>query len=302
MDTTQILALASDHGLALEPASLRINEAGLDYQVVFATSTADQRWVLRIPRRPDVSVKIKEEATILDFVKPRVMFNVPDWRIHSDALIAYPLLPGEPGLTLDTETGEPIWNFDRENPAYCVELGQLIAQLHAIDPETARAAGIPVHHASDVRSSWLNDLAKVRGAFSIPNVLLERWTAWIREDSYWPTFTVFTHGELYPAHLLLQSGVKICSVLDWTTARVTDPAVEFMYHYMLASPEAFAMTVRAYEAAGGPHRPNLIGQCEALIAAGPVTYACYALTTGEPEHRVSAQKLLDSAASEDRSG
>lgn len=298
MEATHVLALAAEHDLQLDPASLGFNEAGLDYQVVFATSLAGQRWVLRIPRRDDVSRKMGEEAKILEFVKPLLTVNVPDWRIHSPRLAAYPMLPGEPGLTLDPATGEPLWHFDRENPAYCIELGRLIARLHSIDVEAARAAGIPVLEAAEVRSGWLRDLAEVRESFRVPNVLLERWTAWIRDDSLWPEFTVFTHGELYPAHLLLENGVDIRSVIDWSTAQVTDPAVEFMYHFMLASPESFALTVRAYEEAGGRHRANLVGQCEALIGAGPLTYARFALVSGESEHRRSAEELLESAAVE----
>lgn len=298
MDATHVLALAAEHGLALDPASLGFNEAGLDYQVAFAADASRQRWVLRIPRREDVSLKMGAEAAILGFVGPRLAAGVPDWRIHSPRLAAYPMLPGEPGLTLDPGTGEPLWHFDRENPDYCIELGRLIAELHSIDAEAARAAGIPVKEPSEVRSGWLGDLSEVGASFNVPDVLLERWTRWIRDESLWPGFTVFTHGELYPAHLLLEDGRRIRSVLDWTTAGVTDPAVDFMYHYMLAGPEAFALTVRTYEEAGGRHRPRLAAQCEALIAAGPLTYARFALVTGKPEHRVSAQELLDSAAAD----
>ncbi|MGL3806341.1 macrolide 2'-phosphotransferase [Paeniglutamicibacter sp. R2-26] len=298
MDATQVLALAAEHGLALDPASLGFNEAGLDYQVVFATDASGQRWVLRIPRREDVSLKMGAEAAILGFVGPRLAAGVPDWRIQSPRLAAYPLLPGEPGLTLDPVTGEPLWHFDREDPAYCIELGRLIAELHSIDAEAARAAGIPVQTPAEVRSGWLSTLSEVGGSFRVPDVLLEKWTRWIRDDGPWPGFTVFTHGELYPAHLLLEGGSRIRSVLDWTTAGVTDPAVDFMYHYMLASPEAFALTVRTYEDAGGRPRPRLEAQCQALIAAGPLTYARFALATGKPEHRASAQDLLDSAAAD----
>ncbi len=53
-DTSQLYALAARHGLKLH-GPLTVNELGLDYRIVIATVDDGRRWVLRIPRRAEVS-------------------------------------------------------------------------------------------------------------------------------------------------------------------------------------------------------------------------------------------------------
>lgn len=287
-----IIDLAAAHGLQIDPQNIRVVEAGLDYRVAFVVTDDGSEWVLRIPRREDVVEKIEEEACILEFARGRISPAVPDWRIRSSDLIAYPLLPGKPGLTV-TAAGEPEWHFDRENPRYARELGLLIAELHSIEPRDAGIAGVPPESAADVRLSWHTRLEQVSAEFEIKPELNAAWRSWIDDDELWPESTVFTHGELYPAHLLLGEEGGIRSVLDWTTAKVSDPVVDFMYHHALSSKETFEATVATYTAETGRELPRLAERCAALVAAGPLTYADYALTTGEPEHAAAAVAQLN---------
>lgn len=289
---SEITALAADHGLMIDSESIRFNDAGLDYLVAFATAEDTTEWALRLPRRDDVAGKIDDEAKILRFVRDRLSVAVPDWRIQSRDLIAYPTLPGEPGLTLDA-AGEPVWHVDREDPRYAVSLGRLIAELHGIDVADARAAGIPSQSTAEVRAEWRARLDQVSAAFTIAASLRDQWIDWMADDELWPEFTVFTHGELYPAHLLLGADGSIRSVLDWTTAKVGDPALEFMYHYMLSTPETFQLALDAYADITGRVPQHLLQRCAALLSAGPLNYAAYALTTRAPEHMAAAAAQLN---------
>ncbi|WP_236543731.1 phosphotransferase [Spiractinospora alimapuensis] len=91
-----VLALAATHGLHLSVESATPNEAGLDYRVVMAVDTDGRRWVLRVPRRPDVSEGMAAEVRVLDLVGPALTTDgvaVPDWRIRTPELIAYPAPP-----------------------------------------------------------------------------------------------------------------------------------------------------------------------------------------------------------------
>src|SRR5687768_11476239 len=65
-----VIALAASHGLQLSAGGASVNEAGLDYRVVMADDTTGRRWVLRVPRREDVSEGMAAEARILDLVAP----------------------------------------------------------------------------------------------------------------------------------------------------------------------------------------------------------------------------------------
>lgn len=288
-----IVELAAAHELSIDPASVRLNEAGLDYRVAFARAQDGTDWVLRIPRRPDVSAKLADERRILEFVRPALPVAVPDWRICTAQLVAYPLLPGKPGLTLD-ERGAPVWHIDPTSPAFARSLGKLIAALHRIDPQQARDAGLVVQSPSEVRARWRDDIARVAAEFTIQDALLQRWQAWLDDDSYWPSFSRFTHGELYPAHVLIDADEQILGVLDWTTAKVGDPALDFAYQAAFAGP-SFELTVQAYAEEGGVVPPRLADHCAELFAAGPVLYGVFALTTGRAEHRAAAAAALSGA-------
>lgn len=284
-------AVAASHGLFLDPEVLEFNEAGLDYRVVFAVEAGTgKKWVLRLPRRPDVAANQPREEAILDFVRPRLDVAVPDWRIQEPDLVAYPLLPGRPGLTVG-EGNQPVWHFDPSSGGYQRSLAELIASLHSMDPAVAAAAGIPAESPEEVRAYWANGLENALAEFRVDPGLLAGWRRWLDDDGLWPERTVLTHGELYPAHLLLDEGDRIVSVLDWTTAKVSDPALEFMY-VQLISPDSFDAVVGRYQDATGFAEPRLAERCSALIAAGPLNYAAYALTTGQPEHREAAQAQL----------
>ena len=287
----EVTALAAGYGLALDSASVSFNEAGLDYRVVFASGRDGSQWVLRLPRRPDVAAKLGEEAAILDFLKPRLTVAVPEWKIQSADLIAYPVLPGAPGLTLDQE-GQPVWHYDTGSERYATSLGQLIGALHTQDTVAAAGAGVPTRSPQQIREKWSADIALTQENFTVSPGLTLRWSQWLDDDALWPERMVLTHGELYPAHLLLGADDRIESVLDWTTAAVDDPAVDFMFQHMSAPPAAFALTVAAYRDVTGWEEPRLADRCAALMAASPVGYASYALQTGEPEHLAAAAALL----------
>ncbi|WP_163785853.1 macrolide 2'-phosphotransferase [Myxococcus vastator] len=296
LDASQLVELAARHGLKLQPDTLSVNEAGLDYRVVMARDLEDTLWVLRIPRREDVSAKLADEKKILDFVGPRLGVAVPRWQVADRELIAYPALPGKPGLTLDPASGQPVWHFDRESRVYARHFGQLLQRLHAIDIGAARQAGLVVETPEQVRANWASDIARVTQAFDVAPSLTQRWERWLGEDSYWPRFVALTHGELYPAHVLMDPDDTLTGVLDWTTAKVGDPARDFVFQKMLGVDAVFEATVDAYVKVGGQVWDRLGDHCVELLAASPVAYALYALLTGQPEHRAAAQAQLTPGA------
>lgn len=275
------IAKAAVHGLRLVSGGATVNEAGLDYRIVMAFDEDGRRWVLRLPRRADVSQGMAAETRILDLVGPALAVDgvaVPEWKVRSPELVAYPALPGAPGLTL-TDNGEPDWHMDPASPDYAVRLGRLLARLHSITSEQAAAAGVDVRTPGQVRQSWRDDIAKVRAYFTVAPELSEAWEGWLADDSCWPDQTVMTHGEIYPAHVLLAEDGTITGVLDWTTARVDDPARDLAAQYGAAGEEMLQATLESYAQAGGHVHPGLAAQARHLWDASPIGYALYALVT-----------------------
>lgn len=284
-------ALGVRHGLELEPDTITVNEAGLDFRVGIGRTVNGETWVLRVPRRNDMAEQIAAEAGILELVAPVLPVAVPQWRICTAELVAYPALPGKPGLTIDTN-GQLHWHLDVNSKRYAEEFGRLLADLHRLDAQQARAAGVPLEEPTQVRERWRRDIDAVAAAFTIDEGLRRRWEAWLSDDSYWPTWSVFTHGELYPAHVLLDDDDGITGIIDWTTAKVSDPARDFAFQRGMSTPEVFELTVHAYVRAGGRVWPKLAEHALELWTASPVAYGVYALQTGNPEHRAAAQAQL----------
>lgn len=296
-DPAEAVARAAEHGLNLQAESLRVNEAGLDYRVVLAYDDRGTRWVLRLPRRPDVSAGMAAELRILDLVAPVLEQDgiaVPHWDIRTPDLIAYRALPGAPGLTL-SDTGVPVWHMDPADPDYAERLGRLLARLHSIDTNRAEAAGVDVRSPERVRLSWRDDIARVCDEFTIAPALARTWHSWLDDDTCWPDTTVMTHGEIYPAHVLLDAGGTITGVLDWTTARVDDPARDLSAQYGAAGEEMLQATLTAYTDAGGHVHAGLAAQAKHLWDASPIGYALYALTTGAHSDLDTAAAMLDPA-------
>lgn len=289
----EVVQLAARHNIEIDAASIRFNDAGLDFRVVYATAADGRALVLRIPRRSGMAESIDVEARILDFVAPLLTVEVPRWIVRTPELIVYPLLPGHPALTLGSETGEPMWHVNPNDPAYAHSFVRVAAELHAIDPLAAERGGIPSASMAQLREEWDADLALVSSEFTIAPQLLETWQRWLGDDSLWPEQTRFTHGELYAAHVLVDEQHEVRAVLDWTTARVADPAVDFVGHYMVATPEGFADAVDAY-ARLAEHVPERLSErCAALASASPLRYARFALDTGSAEHRNTAAVQLN---------
>lgn len=292
-DLEELLALAAAHGLDLEGSSLRTEEMGLDFRVALARAADGRQWVLRIPRRPDVLERAEVEGRLLAMVAPHLGIAVPDWRIVTPELIAYPLLPGTPALSLAAD-GAVTWHVDMSSPVYAASLGDAVAQLHAVDPDEAAATGIEVRSPAQVREQWHRDLARVSQEFEIAPALRERWSAWLAEDTYWPPRSVLTHGEIYPGHTLVEDD-RITAIIDWTTAAIGDPARDLMFHQVSAPPHAFEVTLAHYVAGGGAVWPRLAEHCAEMFSAAPLAYGLYALETGERTHRDAAAAGLNPA-------
>ncbi|MGW7757415.1 phosphotransferase [Streptomyces violaceusniger] len=139
-----VISLAATHGPHLSAKDATVNEAGLDYRVIMASDATGQRWVLRVPRRADVSEGMATETRILNLVAPVLAEDgvaVPDWQVGFPELIAYPALPGAPGLTL-TNAGQPNWHMDPASPNYAGRLGRLLALRLPENPSALVRGGV----------------------------------------------------------------------------------------------------------------------------------------------------------------
>lgn len=288
MTPDYILNLASEHGLLLHP-ELELNEMGADFLVAFAKDTADRKWVLRIPRREDLSERIELESKILKLVTNHLTVAVPNWQIKSDKLIAYPLLPALPVLTYDATTYAVHWNMDQDSALYTPALAKVMVELHSITAQEAQQAGVKILSPEDMRQEVKDKIGLVKTEMGMSKELETRWNTWVDNDMLWPDFGTFVHGDLYAGHVLAEKDGTIRGIIDWSEAHINDPAIDFAGHIAVFGEESTKQLIKEYAALGGKTWNTLFEQAIERQASSPLNYAAFAIKTNSDVHLAGAR-------------
>lgn len=290
----EVLELAHQHGLTIQESSLQFNESGLDFQVVLATDTEGERWVLRLPRREDVLPSANKEKRTLELIAPLLSVEVPLWTVATDELIVYRALKGVPAGTIDLEAKAYVWEIDPANvpDQFHESLAKGIVSLHQVSIEKARALGIPIETATEVRAAMKRRMDAVKNEFGVGQELWNRWQSWLQRDEIWPKETVLTHGDLHAGHILIDAQAQVTGFIDWTEATVNDPAIDFVAHYRTFGEGALNQLISAYAKAGGQVWPLMAEHVIELTAAYPVAIAEFALKSGLDEYKQMAKQSL----------
>ncbi|MDU0813661.1 macrolide 2'-phosphotransferase [Bacillus siamensis] len=289
-----VLNIAKENGLRLKHEGADINETGMDFQVVFAEDDSGVTWVLRKPRRPDVIERAAAESTVLVFLRSHAGVSVPDWRVHTPELIAYPKLDGKPAAAIDLDKKQYVWNMEHEPPSdgFVGSLAAALAELHGADPDAASRSGIEIIKPDDVRQRAAESMDHIKKEIGVSEQLWQRWQTWINDSSYWPDFSVLIHGDLHPPHILIGENQRVTGLLDWTEAKVADPAKDFVLYQMILGEKETKRLMKSYEAEGGRVWPKMQEHVTEWQAAYPVETAKFALQTGQEEHMQMAREML----------
>jgi macrolide phosphotransferase len=296
MDLTndQIIELAKAHGLALEVDSLTRNESGLDFLVVMAAKENGEQWVLRIPRRPDVIPTARKEKKILELIQGKLYIQIPQWDVFSDELIAYKLLDGVPTGTIDPDAKAYVWEIDEKHvpDSFNETLGNALADLHSISHLEAERAGLSVLAPEQLRDSMRARMEKVKDEYGVGEELWSRWQKWLENEELWPRESAFIHGDMHAGHILINEAACVTGFIDWTEARVDDPAHDFVVHFTAFGDEALEGLIESYRVAGGYVWPYMREHIHELTASYPVAIAEFAKKSGLEEFEMMAKQML----------
>lgn len=289
-DTSELQALAARHGLQIR-GPLTLNEVGLDYRVAIATAEDGVRWVLRVPRRAEVSAKVEKEAQVLAMLRAHLPFNVPNWRVATPELVTYPMLEDSTAIIVHPNAA-PEWIIAQDSEAFVKSLAVAIAALHAVPIASAEAAGMIVRTPEQARQKVADDIDRVRRELAVNEGRLLRWQRWLDDDSSWPDFCVVVHGDLYVGHVLVDHTEHVTGMIDWSEARVDDASIDMISHLMAFGEAGLSKLIHEYEAAGGRVWPRMAHHITERLATSPVTYALFGLESGDAEHLATAKAQL----------
>lgn len=291
----EVLDTAGKYDLELAADSLEFVDMGLDFQVVFAEDGSKQDWVLRLPRRKDVFEKTGLEKNVLDFIATsQNTFEVPFWEIFEEDLIAYQKLENAPAVTTIADTGEENWVFKKEAVPenYVRSFGQSLAALHGISVDQACKTGMTVYTGEEIRISMKSRMDKVNSNFEVSEKLWDKWMCWVENDKIWPEKTAVIHGDLFPGHTLIDSDHHVTGIIDWTEAKVSDPANDFTAFYLLFGEDKLDELIGCYREAGGYIWTGMKTHIIALLDTQAITIAEFAESSGLEEYRKMAEEML----------
>ncbi len=262
----------AERALALFPQlrarAVRVIEDGWDSLVL----DVDSEWIIRIPRRAEVAESMEAEIALLPALASALPVAIPQFElIARDGVraVGYRKLPGDALQAAD--------------PVVAAGVGSFLAALHRFPVEQAVALGV----RGDGREWWRNERTIRVDAFRAVVLPLlagpERAAAeslldTALADEAFDFDAVLIHGDLGPEHILCESG-RVSGVLDWTDARIGDPALDLSW-LLHGTPAAFADAALAAYGASDPHLRK-----RALIyhRLGPWYEVAYGLEQSRPE-------------------
>ncbi|GEN46160.1 macrolide 2'-phosphotransferase [Alkalibacillus haloalkaliphilus] len=292
----EIIRIANKYGLRLKEESISFNQSGLDFLVVMAEDHHGDKWILRIPRREDVTSGIQKEKAILEVVKPNVNFQVPNWEVENNELIAYKALTGLPAATVNQEKQQYDWVMDPEHisETFTNSLAKVMTSLHQIPLSKVEEQGLEVKTIEQVRSEMETRMQHAKAEFGVADHLWKRWQTWLHNDSLWPDYTSFTHGDLHAGHTLIGEKENVTGLIDWTEAKVADISNDFAGYLKTHGSQELGKLINAYERSGGRVWPKMKEHVIELTATYPVDIAEFALKSNIDEYKQMAKESLNS--------
>lgn len=222
-----------------------------DFRSAVVLDAAGRRWRVRSPLSPEASVRLETEHLVLrcftpairsrlPFLVPTAAGSVEDGNLHAfvhshiegaplniDALARMAAAP-DPEHHRHVPSAEP-------PPTLSVQLGRLLAAIHALPPALVLDADLPSYTAEQCRERRLVELRRAAATDRVPTALLHRWEEVLEDRAVWQFPPRVVHGDLQEDDLLISRG-RVRGVTGWTDLHVGDPAGDFAW--LLAARDA----------------------------------------------------------------
>jgi aminoglycoside phosphotransferase (APT) family kinase protein len=201
---------------ALEIHHCRVIEDGWDSLVL----EVNEEYVFRFPRRPEVEDWVEREILLLPELAETLPVAVPRFDFvarNGLSCVGYRKLVGEPASAdLSERAGE--------------DLGGFLAALHRFPVERARALGVPCYEPAAWREHFAGFCSDLRRRVLplLTSAEQERAESLFAEVAGLDFEPVLLHSDLGPQHVLVRGG-RVLGVIDWSDARVGDPALDFAW-------------------------------------------------------------------------
>jgi aminoglycoside phosphotransferase (APT) family kinase protein/8-oxo-dGTP pyrophosphatase MutT (NUDIX family) len=193
-------------------------------------TVVEDRWIDRVPRYPDAATQLANETRLMPRVAPLLPLEVPVPVLLEEE----PLRVRHPVVVGDLATDRTLTADDG------LRMGQFLRALHDMPPTLYIESGIPDRVAA--RAELLATLERLlhRVLPLTPEEVHGPGSALLRRVAL-KTPTTLIHGDLGPHHVVIRED-RVVGVIDWSDARVGDPAIDLAWA-LFETPEPFAAAV-----------------------------------------------------------
>lgn len=257
-----LAALACSAVRGLEPVGARrLGSAADDLDAALVDDDLKRQWVVRAPRTAAAGARLEQETTLLDTLTSWLPFALP--QVAGTAAlptggraVVHRQLPGTP-LHAGRLAGDP---------ALAASLGRAVAAVHDLPTRLVEDVGLPTYGTEEYRFRRLAEVDRFAISGKVPHRLLTRWEQAVEEVGAWRFSPVVVHGDLAAENVLVD-GSEVTGLLEWSEARVADPADDFGWLAVGADEAALEAALVAYADARReppdadlPRRARLIGE------------------------------------------
>ena len=222
-------------------------EPGADYDVIGIVDGEGRRWIVRSPRHAAAGAEMEGEVALLGELADAVDRGLLPFDVPRPAGFA-PLPEGGRAMIYPELVGRPLdaAALTPRSPLLR-DLARAIGALHELSGAVVRTAGLPDYDADGYRLRRLAELDEAARTGHLPARLLRRWEHALEDVSLWRFATTPVHGDLASEHVIVDGGTVV-GFVDWSDARVADPADDLAWLLAQTTPETADALMSHYAA------------------------------------------------------
>ncbi|MGH3484957.1 MAG: phosphotransferase [Nocardioidaceae bacterium] len=229
----------------------------------------DGTWLDREPRRPEVTDRLRAEVSLLTWLAPQLPLSVPKPMIVRDEplRVRHRVLVGEP--------------LADGSPTIGTALGTFLRALHTVSPAEAARQGALDTAAAERQLS--REIDRMRREV-LPLLDVDAAVAGARQlDGFAapPPSLALVHADLGAHHILISDGA-VAGVIDWTDARIGDPALDLAWLLFGAPTPVAAAIAETYGVEDSTRR-----RARAWHLLGPWHEVLYGFDIGDDDYVAS---------------
>lgn len=225
------------------PVRCAMSAGDLDIDTAVVADDQGRRWVVSAGADAASGARLEQETVVLQALSGTELAPLVQSPLGFASLPEGGRAPI--ALALEGERVDP--DMLNGNEQLIVSLGQTVAAVHNTPQWAIESAGVEEFTVAAIIERNRATIRRVREQRELPGAVLQRWLHLLDDTDLWNLTPRFIHGSL-SEDTVLAVGNSVSGLLDFSQARVADPAADVAWVLSCLEPEAFDTFFTAYTA------------------------------------------------------